>query len=84
MHIGCGSNEKKNSTVDCFELCEQTTGCKGFSWLSSQHTYCPKGCFLKYEMKNRQNENHVISGHANKDKGIKLCLVQKYIKDVNF
>ena len=55
----------KNSSAECLELCKDVVGCIGFSWHSPLHDYCPKGCWLKSQMENREKETHVISGFIN-------------------
>ena len=58
---------KTDTASECLELCQETAGCKGFSWATEVWVYgCPKGCWIKSEMTGQTVNENVISGFAGK------------------
>ena len=57
---------KTDTASKCLELCQETAGCKGFTWNTPDSSYCPKGCWIKSEMTGKTASENVISGFAGK------------------
>ena len=66
-------------------MCYKTEGCIAFTWTKPDFSYCPKGCWLKKEIKDRKITEKVISGFGPTipDKGSELSTKTKIFPDVS-
>ena len=67
IDLNTGCDLPKDSAEECLNECYNFPGCKGFTWIKPPGLdikgggWCPKGCWLKDKMRNRQFCKNCVS-----------------------